>query len=309
MPRKAREKHPEAVFHIMCRSVSEFLLFRDDNDKDYYLGLLKRYSGKYKCSIYAYCLMDNHLHIHLDPNGFDISKFMQCTNTAYVRYYNKKYKRHGPVFQGRFESKILNTDEYNLTVSAYIHNNPQDIEGFSGKEENYKYSSYGIYLGIKKDIYKLIDKSFVKGLFNIGDEDKFAEKYFAFVSHQRDIGSFKELKKKLSSYVENEYVSGRRVILRDLCPSKAISFISSRLMVSEKAGIAAKSNRKLSDFRAFCAYVLRVLCGLGYKEICSNMYNTTISNCSRLCSRGYALLTSENPIYSSLFDELIGSKA
>ena len=42
MPRKAREKSPESVYHIMCRSESEFLLFRDDEDKDYYLGLLKK---------------------------------------------------------------------------------------------------------------------------------------------------------------------------------------------------------------------------------------------------------------------------
>ncbi len=62
--------------------------------------------------------MDSHLHLHLDPRGYDISKFMHCVNTAYVRYYNKKYKGHGHVFQSRFESRILDTDEYNLTVSS-----------------------------------------------------------------------------------------------------------------------------------------------------------------------------------------------
>ncbi|HHV99950.1 MAG TPA: transposase [Clostridiaceae bacterium] len=305
MPRKARQKYPEAIFHIICRSVSEILLFRDDSDKDYYLSLLKKYSDKLKCCIYAYCLMDNHLHIHLDPKGFDVSKFMQCINISYVRYYNMKYQRHGPVFQGRFESRILDTDEYNLAVSAYIHNNPHSIEGYCGKEENYKYSSYGIYLGIRKDFHKLIDMSFVMGLFSIYNREDFAKKYFSFVSHQRDVGSFKELKKKLSSYVENEYVSGRRVILRSLSPSKVISFISSRLMVSERSSIALKAKRRFLEFRAFCAYTLRVLCGLGYKEICDNMYNTTISNCSRLCNKGYELLANKTPVYSKLFDELI----
>lgn len=161
MPRKAREKHPETVYHVMCRSISELLLFQDDEDKDYFLHLLKRYTDKYKCCVYAYCLMDNHLHLHLDPKGFDLSRFMQCLNTAYVWYYNKKYRRHGHVFQGRFESRILGTDEYNLAVSAYIHNNPHDIEGFSNREEGYKYSSYGIYLGIRKDSLKLVDTSFI----------------------------------------------------------------------------------------------------------------------------------------------------
>jgi len=116
MPRKAREKSPESVYHIMCRSESQFWLFRDDEDKDYYLDLLKRYTDKYKSILYAYCLMDNHLHLHLDPKGFDVSKFMHSLNTAYVRYYNKKYQRHGHVFQERFQSKILLTDEYNLIL-------------------------------------------------------------------------------------------------------------------------------------------------------------------------------------------------
>jgi REP element-mobilizing transposase RayT len=84
MPRKAREKYPGAIFHIMCRSISELMLFRDNEDKNYYLRLLKRYKEKYKCSIYAYCIMNNHLHLHLDPKGFDVSKFMHSTNTAYV---------------------------------------------------------------------------------------------------------------------------------------------------------------------------------------------------------------------------------
>ncbi len=307
MPRKARQKHEEAIFHVMCRSVSEFLLFREDADKDYYLGLLKRYTDKFKCSIYGYCLMDNHLHLHLDPKGFDVSRFMHCTNTAYVRYYNKKYNRHGHVFQGRFESRILNTEEYNLTVSAYIHNNPQDVEGFSGREEEYKYSSYGIYLGIRKDLLQLVDKSFIRALFTI-DEEKFAEKYFGFVSHQRDVGSFGKLKKTLASAVENEYISGRKVMVRDLPPSKVISFISGKLLITEKVGIAVKGRRNLHDFRAFTAYVLRVLCGLGYKEICSNLYNITMSGCSRLCNRGYSLLSGKDTLYSGVFDALVGGK-
>lgn len=307
MPRKAREKSSESIYHIMCRSVSEILLFRDDSDKDYYLGLVKRYTDKYKCSIYAYCLMDNHLHLHLDPKGFDVSKFMHSLNTAYVRYYNKKYSRHGHVFQDRFESRILSTDEYNLTVSAYIHNNPHDIEGFSGREETYKYSSYGIYLGIRRDNLGLIDKSFIMGIFNIYDEALFARRYCEFVSHQRDIGSLGELGKKLSGAVENQYISGREVILREYSPSKVVSFIADRMMVMERGGILTKAKHKLINYRAFSAYVLRVLCGLGYSEICRNICNITISGCSRLCSRGYELM-GRDAFFRGLFDELVSCK-
>lgn len=304
MPKKAREKYAEAIYHIMSRSMSEFLLFRDDEDKDYYLGLLKRYTDKFRCSVYAYCLMDNHLHLHLDPKGFDVSKFMHDLNVAFVRYYNKKYARRGPVFQDRFESRILSSNEYNFAVSAYIHNNPHDIEGFAGKEETYKYSSYGIYLGIRKDIHNLIDKCFMMSLFNISNVELFIKRYFEFVSHQRDIGSLSVLKEKLSRAVENEYLSGRKVILRELSPTKAISFISDRMMVMDKSSLSIKARQKVLKYRAFTAYVLRVLCGLGYKEICSTMYNITVSGCSRLCSKGYDLL-GKDQIYRGLFDELV----
>ncbi len=83
MPRRAREKNAESIYHVMCRSVSEYQLFRDEEDKTYYLGLLKRYIDRYKCRIYAYCLMDSHLHLQLDPRGFDISRFMHSANVAY----------------------------------------------------------------------------------------------------------------------------------------------------------------------------------------------------------------------------------
>lgn len=309
MPRKGRQKHCEAIYHVMCRSISELLLFRDDDDKDYYLGLLKRYSDKYKCSIYAYCLMDNHLHLHVDPKGFDISRFMHSTNTAYVRYYNMKYQRHGHIFQDRFESRILDTDEYNLAVSAYIHNNPHDIEGFNGKEENYKYSSYGIYLGLRKDLHGLVDMSFIMELFNTASRKSFIRNYFGFVSHQRDVGSFKELKKKLSSATENEYISGRKVILREFSPSKIISYISDRLMLSGKSILSSLPSKKLYEARAFTAYALRVLCSMSYKDICSNIYNITISGCSSLCRRGYELSSSKDLPYSHVFNDLLLLKA
>jgi putative transposase len=126
MPRIARAKSHESIYHIMCRSISEFNLFRDDDDKNHYLDLLKRYCSRFHCSVFAYCLMDTHLHLHLDPQGFDVSRFMHGVNLSYAVYYNLKHKRHGHVFQGRFESKVTASDKYNLAVSAYIHNNAKD---------------------------------------------------------------------------------------------------------------------------------------------------------------------------------------
>ena len=309
MPRKAREKHNEAIYHIMCRSESEFLLFRDNADKKYYLGLLKKNVDKYKCRIYAYCLMDSHLHIHLDPRGYDVSKFMHSINTSYVLYYNKKYNRHGHVFQERFQSRILDSDGYNLAVSAYIHNNPKDMEGYAGREEEYKYSSYGIYLGLRKDEYKLVDMSFIQSLIGINNRRKFAEKYYHILTGQREIRSLKEFNFELLEEVGNEYISGRKTIIREIAPSKVISYILNKLKVPAKSILASQRKQKLYEYRAFTAYVLRVLCGLGYKQICEAIYNITISGCSRLCNRGYELSNKDELLYGSIFDELMSCKS
>ncbi|MDH7565318.1 MAG: transposase, partial [Clostridiales bacterium] len=138
MPRAARKKSGGSMYHVMSRSISEIDLFRCDEDKAYYLTLLKRYTEKYYCKIYAYCLMNSHVHLYINPCGFDISSFMLSLNTAYVTYYNRRYQRHGHLFQGRFASTIVDNDTYSLTLSAYIHNNAKDLPDYAGKEELYR---------------------------------------------------------------------------------------------------------------------------------------------------------------------------
>ncbi len=304
MPRKAREKHNLAIYHIICRSISEILLFREDEDKDFYLYLLKKCSDKYKCSVYAYCLMNNHLHIHLNPKGYDISSFMHSINTSYVLYYNKKYKRHGHVFQERFHSRILDSERYNLTVSAYIHNNPKDIEGYAGREKDYKYSSYGIYLGLRKNVHSLIDMKFVKGIFGSCNKQGFAKQYYCFVTKRKDVNDLGELRNELAEPIKNEYISGRRTIIRGAFPANVITYILKKLKLPNDETIIAQNRQKIREFRAFTAYVLRVLCGLSYKQICNNIYNITISGCSKLCDRGFELICKSDLTYRKLFNEL-----
>lgn len=302
MPRCARIKSPESIYHIMCRSVSEILLFRDEDDKDYYLNLLARYKERYKCRIYAYCLMDNHLHLHFDPTGTDVSQFMHSLNTAYVRYYNKKYERHGHLFQERFESKIVDTEAYHLAVTAYIHNNPYIIEAYNGKEEQYQYSSYGIYLGIREDRHKIIETGFIRELFGEDNDEKFKEKYLSHVTQLRDIGCLKKSIEHIKTTMQNEYRSERKIILRNYAPAKIIAYISDRMMKKREKEDSLKKTQK--EFRAFCAYALRVLCGLKFREICGHLCNISLSGCSKMCDRGYEL-SIEKERYKGIFEELM----
>lgn len=310
MPRRAREKHSEAIYHIICRSVSEVMLFRDDADKEFYLRRLKRAADKYKCSIYSYCLLDSHLHIQLDPKGYDVSKFMHSVNTSYVIYYNRRYKRHGHVFQGRFQSKILNSDRYNLVVSAYIHMNPKDIKGMAGREEQYQYSSYGIYLGLRKDELGILDTSFITGLVctdpGLQRTQRFADRYQEFVRKEMSYGTLSELKDKEEREEKEECkTTKRKTINREISPSRVMFYISSRLKMPEKDVLSVGRDKKGKEVRAFVAYVLRSLCGLGYRQICEILFDISESACSMICEKGYELTNSGRHIYRSMFDEMI----
>ncbi len=141
MPRIARVKINSAIYHIMVRSISEIQLFKEREDKLKYFSLIRKYQLKYKFKVYAYCLLDNHGHILLDCNGADISRIMHSINFCYAQYFNHKYKRHGHVFQDRFKSKIIDTNEYLSMVSAYIHQNSIDVVKTKERVLKYEFPS------------------------------------------------------------------------------------------------------------------------------------------------------------------------
>lgn len=290
MPRTARKKSADGVYHVMSRSISEINLFLSDDDKDYYLYLLKKYKEKFHCRIYSYILMDNHVHIYIDTCGADISSFMLCLNTAYVCYFNKKYNRHGHLFQGRFASTIVDNVTYSLTLSAYIHNNAKDIPGYNGKEEYYKYSSYGIITGCIKDKYGIVDKDYILMLFD-KDMKKARKKYKSFVQAMKDSGMHKEIDDNIiAAYTENEYKNEKSYIIRNKTPDELLEKICEILDEKVSWKIRAKHCKDAKDIRAFCIYVIRILCGYTYKRLCEYIGNMTISGISRLSNEGFKLL-------------------
>ncbi|MCX8132324.1 MAG: transposase [Clostridia bacterium] len=306
MPRVARKKSPECSYHIMCRSISEIDLFQDNDDKKYYLSLLKRYSDKYKCSIFAFCLMINHVHLFINPKGFDISTFMHSLNSAYVVYFNRKYKRHGHLFQGRFASTIVDNNVYALTLSAYIHNNAKDIEGYAGREEDYAYSSYGIYTGKRKDAYGIINTTMVLELFS-KDRKVAVNKYYNFVKSMKDTGIMKEVDESIwNAYVENEYRSEKKYIARDIKPETVVKKVCSILGENISAGLRAKYNNEMTDIRAFVTYIMRVLCGHTYKEICGFIGNMSLSGIVKLSNKGYNLIKAHK-LYQDAFESILAS--
>ncbi|WP_252183540.1 transposase [Rossellomorea vietnamensis] len=124
MPRKSREKSSTGVYHIVFRGINRQTIFEDEEDKMVLLQKLARFMKVSSVELYAFCLMDNHVHLLVKETKESISDFMKRLSSSYVYWYNVKYQRCGHLFQERFNSENVESDAYFITVLRYIHQNP-----------------------------------------------------------------------------------------------------------------------------------------------------------------------------------------
>lgn len=303
MPRTARLKSPCGIYHVMIRGISELSLFKSNDDKDKYLKLIKKYQNIFGYKIYAYCLMTTHGHLIIDSLGADISKFMKSINLSYSIYFNKKYNRHGHVFQDRFKSKLITDDKYLLLASAYIHNNPKDIKKYKHSVEKYKYSSLGIYLSSYSDPNNILDINYILQHFS-SNLQKAKEKYLEFSKRYAEYND-SSINDEIEFINEgSEYRRDRTILVRNYAPEKIISFISNYVKIPFNINI--KYNHRNGELRAVCVVIMRSLCDFTLKQIGAVLGNVTLSNVCRLCERGLKLIT-EDEKYIPIIGELLKS--
>ena len=151
MPRKPRAISSTGIYHIILRSVNQHIIFEDDSDYQKFLFILSDCKTNFDIDIYAYCLMDNHIHMLLHSSAEDLSSFFQSFETRFVRWYNKKYERSGHLFQDRFFSAAIESSAKYLSTLTYIHNNPVKASICRFPSE-YRWSSYNAFYGQKNPL-------------------------------------------------------------------------------------------------------------------------------------------------------------
>lgn len=141
MPRTSRAVAVCYPHHVTQRGNNRQPVFFDDQDRLKYLDTFQQYSVKYYLDVWAYCLMPNHIHLLVVPQNEEaLSSGVGLANQVYTRYVNRKYFRSGRLWQNRFFSCIVDTDEYLWSVARYIENNPVKA-GLSKNAEDYRWSS------------------------------------------------------------------------------------------------------------------------------------------------------------------------
>lgn len=162
----------QGYYHIYNRGHNKQAIFYDATDYQRYLKRLREYLEKHEVTLLAYCLMPNHIHLMLRQDGEEsIDRFIHRLHTAYTMYFNKKYEKVGAVFQGRFKAKIIDTDEYLLHVSRYIHINPIELmheyaqgPALGSELEMYPWSSYGEYVQARSTL--ISDPTIIQNYFS-----------------------------------------------------------------------------------------------------------------------------------------------
>lgn len=153
MARKARQTSGTGIYHVMLRGINRQVIFESNADYSYFIRILyrmvypmdeSRHPQPSLCSIYAYCLMPNHVHLLLREKAEALSSVVKRIAAAYAWYYNKRYEHYGHLFQDRFKSEPVNDMGYFVTLLRYIHQNPV-AAGLSHDVASYPWSSWGEY--------------------------------------------------------------------------------------------------------------------------------------------------------------------
>ena len=124
MARPLRLEYAGALYHVTSRGNGQEDIYRDEEDRDIFLEVLSAVKEHFNWEIHAYCLMSNHYHLLVETPDANLSKGMRQLNGVYTQRFNRKHKRVGHVYQGRYKAIIVQKEAYLLELARYIVLNP-----------------------------------------------------------------------------------------------------------------------------------------------------------------------------------------
>ena len=124
MARPLRVEYEGAFYHVMNRGLERREIFQEERDYEKFLELVEDTHRQYQFKVHSYCLMPNHYHLYIETPQGDLSQGMRHIDGVYTQVYNKRRRRVGPLFQGRYKAIVVEKENYSLEISRYIHLNP-----------------------------------------------------------------------------------------------------------------------------------------------------------------------------------------
>ena len=211
----------------MVRGINKNDLFLEDEDKEYFLQVLADKKEPCDFLLPAYCLMDNHVHMLIKEQTIELPDIMKSVNVTYAGYFNRKYDRVGPLFQGRYRSEDIEDENYFLAVARYIHQNPMKA-GVVSAPELYKWSSYSDYINIDKQ-NKLADTGIILEMFGY-ERGNVSEEFKNFMV-QEDQSDFLDVKNK-NDYLRMGKDIWMHLMLSDMAEEDKLQLLKERSNLS-----------------------------------------------------------------------------
>src|SRR5712692_7942277 len=141
MSRPLRLEHPGAVWHITSRGNDRQRIFSDDVDRECFVSLLGRTVDLFRWRLHAFVLMGNHYHLVLETPELTLSRGMRQLNGLYAQAFNRRHKRAGHLYQGRFKAILVEKDSHLLELVRYVVLNPVRA-GLATSAKDWPWSSY-----------------------------------------------------------------------------------------------------------------------------------------------------------------------
>jgi putative transposase len=141
VPRKPRAEVETGLFHVFARGNNKQVIYRDDHDRGTYLSILRGTVRHFRWRFLAYCLMDNHVHLLLETRETNLGVGMRRLHGSYAQQFNSRHGSSGHLFQGRYGSVLIKTDEQLWTVVSYIAMNPVEA-GLCRRAEDWPWGSH-----------------------------------------------------------------------------------------------------------------------------------------------------------------------
>ena len=163
--------------HVVNRGVERRNVFLDREDHEEFLDLLCVVCEQFDVTVHSYCLMSNHYHLLIETQQENLSKVMRAINAQYAAYFNRKQKRVGHLWQGRFKSWFVTDEAYLYTLIKYIEFNPIKAKMVE-RIGDYTYSSYLSFVGKEKVISCLGESVMFTQFLKIEDRVEFFESWY-----------------------------------------------------------------------------------------------------------------------------------
>lgn len=296
MARPLRIQFSGAFYHVTARGNEKKRIYFSNADYDKFKYYVDKARDKYAFVLHCYILMINHYHLVLETPSANLNSIMHYINSSYTNYVNRKMKRSGHLFQGRYKAILIDQDIYLLELSRYIHLNPVRA-GMVQRPEDYPHSSYGSFIGKRKDesvyrdfILKMISQNGKKAMQNyksfvenaIGEKlDNPLKKIYGGAIAGGDLFIKKVLSKLENLDLTKSDIANRRELRSQCRPEEIISKLSSVLKVDRDKVV----NGRIKDYRSIAIYAMKKYTGLANKEIGQIFGNLSYSGVSKVYRR------------------------